>query len=69
VLVENDDGPKTSYKALAAEFGLSTTDVTNYLALGRREFRQIVLEKLRELTATDDEFRREARALLGVDPQ
>ena len=43
--------------------------MTNYLALARREFRRIVLEKLRELTATDDEFRREARALLGVDPQ
>ena len=66
---EEDDGPRTSYKALAAEFNLSTTDVTNYLALGRREFRRIVLEKLRALTATDDEFRREARALLGVDPQ
>ena len=69
VLDADDDAPKTSYKALAAEFDLSTTDVTNYLALARREFRRIVLEKLRELTATDEEFRREARALLGVDPQ
>jgi DNA-directed RNA polymerase specialized sigma24 family protein len=69
VLDADDDAPKTSYKALAAEFNLSTTDVTNYLALARREFRRIVLEKLRALTATDDEFRREARALLGVDPQ
>jgi RNA polymerase sigma factor (sigma-70 family) len=69
VLDADDESPKTSYKALAAEFNLSTTDVTNYLALARREFRRIVLEKLRELTATDEEFRREARALLGVDPQ
>ena len=69
VLDAEDDTPRTSYKALAAEFNLSTTDVTNYLALARREFRRIVLEKLRALTATDDEFRREARALLGVDPQ
>lgn len=69
VLDAEDDAPKTSYKALAAEFNLSTTDVTNYLALARREFRRIVLEKLRELTATDEEYRREARALLGVDPQ
>lgn len=69
VLDADDEAPKTSYKALAAEFNLSTTDVTNYLALARREFRRIVLEKLRELTATDEEFRREARALLGVDPQ
>jgi len=26
-----------------------------------------VLEKLREITATDEEFRREARSLLGVE--
>jgi hypothetical protein len=26
-----------------------------------------VMEKLREITATDDEFRTEARSLLGVD--
>ena len=69
VLDDDDEAPKTSYKALAAEFNLSTTDVTNYLALARREFRRIVLEKLRELTATDEEFHREARALLGVDPR
>jgi hypothetical protein len=69
VLDADDETPKTSYKALAAEFNLLTTDVTNYLALARREFRRIVLEKLRELTATDEEFRREARALLGVDPR
>lgn len=69
VLDADDASPKTSYKALAAALDLSTTDVTNYLALARREFRRIVLEKLRELTATDEEYRREARALLGVDPQ
>lgn len=69
-VLEDDDGaPRTSYKALAVEFGVSTSDVTNYLALARREFRRIVLEKLRELTMTDEEYRREARALLGVDPQ
>ena len=69
VLDADDEAPKTSYKALATEFNLATTDVTNYLALARREFRRIVLEKLRELTTTDEEFRREARALLGVDPR
>lgn len=68
VLEAGGDAPKVSYKELAAEFDLSTSDVTNYLALGRREFRRIVLEKLRELTATDEEYRREARALLGIDP-
>lgn len=68
-VLEDDGGAKTSYRALAAEFGVSTSDVTNYLALARREFRRIVLDRLRELTATDEEYRREARALLGVDTQ
>lgn len=67
--LDADEEEKPSYKSLAREFDLSTTDVTNYLAVARREFRRIVLEKLRELTATDEEYRREARALLGVDPQ
>lgn len=69
VLDAEDETRKTSYKDLATEFNLSTTDITNYLALARREFRRAVLEKLRELTATDEEFRREARSLLGVDAQ
>jgi RNA polymerase sigma factor (sigma-70 family) len=59
--------PRPSYAQLAAEFGLSTTDVTNYLAFARREFRRCVLEQLRQMTGTEEEFRREARALLGAE--
>jgi RNA polymerase sigma factor (sigma-70 family) len=59
--------PKPSYAQLADEFGLVVTDVTNYLAFARREFRRCVLEQLREMTTTEEEFRLEARALLGVD--
>ena len=69
VLNADDASAKVSYKDLASEFDISATDVTNYLALARREFRRIVLEKLRELTANDEEYRREARALLGVYPE
>ena len=65
--LREDAEPKTSYAALATEFGLTTVDVTNYLAAARREFRKIVLAKLREITATEEEFRNEARALLGVE--
>lgn len=65
-LQEDEPEEKLSYASLANLFGLNNTDVTNYLAAARREFRKIVLEKLRELTATDEEFRTEARALLGV---
>ena len=56
-----------SYASLAKEFGLDQTTVTNYLAAARRDFRRLVLDKLREITATDEEFRREARSLLGVE--
>ena len=56
-----------SYASLAEEFGLDTATVNNHLAAARRDFRRIVLEKLREITATDEEFRTEARSLLGVE--
>ena len=58
---------KMTYDQLAREMNLSASNVTNYLAFARREFRRIALEKLREITATDEEFRREARSLLGVE--
>jgi RNA polymerase sigma factor (sigma-70 family) len=66
-----DDGEshRPTYAQLAAEHGIAVTDVTNYLAFARREFRRISLERLREMTASDEEFRREARALLGVEPE
>ena len=57
--------PEASYKLLAAEFELPVTQVTNYLAWARREFRRIVLERLREITANDQEFLEEAGLLLG----
>jgi RNA polymerase sigma factor (sigma-70 family) len=69
-LEDSGSGTKRpSYADLAKQFGIATTDVTNYLALARREFRRISLEKLREMTASEEEFRREARALLGVVPE
>ena len=64
-----DDDANVSYASLAEKFGLDQTAVNNYLAATRRDFRRIVLEKLREITATDEEFRTEARSLLGVNVQ
>jgi RNA polymerase sigma-70 factor (ECF subfamily) len=58
---------EVSYRALAERFSLSEATVTNRLAAARRTFRQAVLDLLREVTATDEEFRAEARSLLGVD--
>jgi RNA polymerase sigma factor (sigma-70 family) len=59
---------RPSYEGIAAQLGVPVTTVTNHLSLMRRELRRIVLHTLRELTASDEEFRLEARQLLGLDP-
>jgi DNA-directed RNA polymerase specialized sigma24 family protein len=61
------DDANVSYASLAKEFNLEPATVNNYLAAVRREFRRVVIDKLREITASDEEFRTEARSLLGVD--
>jgi RNA polymerase sigma factor (sigma-70 family) len=67
--LNDDEQKRAGYAELAREFAIAVTDVTNYLAFARREFRRIALGKLHEMTASDEEFRREARALLGVEPK
>lgn len=66
------DGPdaerRPSYADLAREMGIPETQVTNHLAWARREFRRLVLEALEDATGSEEEFRAEARHLLGVDP-
>jgi RNA polymerase sigma factor (sigma-70 family) len=59
------EDPRPTYQALAAELGLTAATVTNHLAAMRRQFRRYVLERLRELTTTEEEFRAEAARLLG----
>jgi RNA polymerase sigma factor (sigma-70 family) len=61
------DDRTISYRDLAQRFGVPETTITNHLASVRRQFRRIVLDTLREATASEQEFRAEARALLGVD--
>jgi RNA polymerase sigma factor (sigma-70 family) len=56
---------RPTYSELATQFGTTTERVTNYLAAMRRDFRRAVLNRLRELTANECEFRSEARAILG----
>lgn len=58
-----------SYKSIAAHHGLSEATVTNYLAAMRRQFRAIVLELIGEVTSSEREYRIEARALLGKEPE
>jgi RNA polymerase sigma factor (sigma-70 family) len=61
-LSENKD---ISYQQLAEEYGISATDVTNALAWARKEFRNIALERLREISGSNEEFQREAQAVFG----
>jgi RNA polymerase sigma factor (sigma-70 family) len=65
-LATGEGESKPSYASLAHDFALDTNTVNNHLASIRREFRKVVLERLREITATEEEFHREARSLLGV---
>jgi DNA-directed RNA polymerase specialized sigma24 family protein len=58
---------RPTYAQIAADLGVPTTQVTNWLAAVRREFRAIVVDTLRETCGNDQEFRTEARALLGID--
>jgi RNA polymerase sigma factor (sigma-70 family) len=64
-----DEDSRPSYADLAADFRIGVTDVTNYLAYVRREFRHSVLDQLREMTGSEEEFRSEAHVLLGVIPK
>ncbi len=62
-----DGEHRPSYAKLAAEHRISIATVTNHLAAARRRFRQMVVEQLHQITATEREFRSEARAVLGIE--
>jgi RNA polymerase sigma factor (sigma-70 family) len=65
--IDGADAPeRPTYAALARDLGTSVADLTNQLAWARRTFRARVLEAIRAFCATDEEFRAEARDLLGV---
>jgi RNA polymerase sigma factor (sigma-70 family) len=67
--LEGEDGERPTYEQLGRELGLPVTQVTNHLSSMRRDLRREVLDALRAMTASDDEFRAEARDLLGVVPR
>jgi RNA polymerase sigma factor (sigma-70 family) len=66
--LDDDAGGRPTYSQVGAELRIPVTQVTNYLSFTRRELRRLLLERLRTLSATDEEFRVEARELFGVDP-
>jgi RNA polymerase sigma factor (sigma-70 family) len=65
------DGPdaaeRPTYARLAEEFGLPVTQVTNHLAAARRQFRRLVLDRLRAGTGSEAEYQDEVRRLFGGD--
>ena len=56
---------RPTYADIARELGITSATVTNHLAAMRRQFRVILLERLRELTANEEEWEAEAAKLLG----
>lgn len=60
-------GPETTYATVAGAMGLPVSQVTNHLHTARRRFRELALDHLRAMSGSDDEFRREARELFGLD--
>ncbi|MBY0375541.1 MAG: sigma-70 family RNA polymerase sigma factor [Bryobacteraceae bacterium] len=58
-------GDRPTYAALARAHSIPETQVTNYLAWARRELRRLLLERLERISASEKEFRDDARGLLG----
>ena len=67
--MHSEESDRPTYQVVADQLHQPVTQVTNLLAYARKEFRRIVLEMLRGLTSSDEEFRSEAQALLGVREQ
>ena len=60
-----DGEARPTYAAIAAALNLTSATVTNHLAAMRKQFRRIVLDRLRELTSSEDEWEAEAARLFG----
>ncbi len=61
------EAERPTYARMAEELGVSAVQITNDLFAVRRDFRRLVLDELREATASDAEWRAEARDVLGID--
>jgi RNA polymerase sigma-70 factor (ECF subfamily) len=58
-------GSAPDYAALAAEFGLSATDVTNYLHRARLLYRRLLRDRIRQSVARPEEVEEEIRDLFA----
>jgi RNA polymerase sigma factor (sigma-70 family) len=62
-------GERPGYAELAMRHGVPVTTVTNRLAAVRRALRALLAECLRELTASEEEYREESYRIFGVRPK
>jgi RNA polymerase sigma factor (sigma-70 family) len=60
---------RPSYAELAIHYRVPVSSVTNRLAAVRRALRARLAENLRELTATEEEYRDESYRIFGVRPK
>jgi RNA polymerase sigma factor (sigma-70 family) len=60
-----DEAARPTYAEVARQLGLTAATVTNHLAAMRKQFRTILLARLRELTSSEEEWEAEAARLLG----
>jgi len=68
-LHESEMNAAPTYAQLGEEFALTPTQVTNYLAFARAQFRKLVINKIRTTTGCDEEFQSEVRRILGGLPR
>lgn len=61
----DEEQQRPTYAEIARALGLSAATVTNHLAAMRKQFRIILLERLRELSSSEEEWEAEAAKLLG----
>lgn len=64
----DDRESRPTYAEIGRQLGLTPATVTNHLAAMRRQFRGLVLDRLRELTSSEEEWEAEATRLLGGRP-
>lgn len=57
------DAPRPSYSQLSSRFAIPETAVTNHLAWARRTLRQLVIERMRGVTASERELSEEMRQI------
>jgi len=65
--LEGSPEGKVRYQDLAQRFGLSETDVTNYIYRARKRLRELVLSQIRDTVSSEEEAESELRDLFGPD--